>query len=185
MPSGGGQPQRLTFLGSTIAQVCGWSSDGNEILFVANPRSWYEGETRPFTISAKGGEPRDLHLGHGRSFSLGASGMVLGRNATDPARWKRYRGGTAGEVWIDTHANAEFERLPLPDGNPTWPMWIGERIYFLCRSRRHRQHLFVRARRQRRHALHARSGVLRPLSLDRRQAHRLLVRAARLSLVST
>ncbi|MDP9111090.1 MAG: PDZ domain-containing protein, partial [Candidatus Eremiobacteraeota bacterium] len=79
-----------------------------------------------------GGEPRDLGLGHGRSFSYGPNGgMVLGRNAVDPARWKRYRGGTAGEFWIDARANGEFERLATPNGNPTWPMWIGDRIYFL------------------------------------------------------
>ena len=132
MPAGGGQPRRLTFLGSTIANVVGWSDDGRDILFVANPRSWYEGETRPFTIAREGGDPRDLNLGHGRSFGFGPHGMVLGRNASDPARWKRYRGGTAGEVWIDAQGNGEFDRLPLPDGNPTWPMWIGERIYFLA-----------------------------------------------------
>ncbi|MBV8372076.1 MAG: PDZ domain-containing protein, partial [Candidatus Eremiobacteraeota bacterium] len=43
-----------------------------------------------------------------------------------------YRGGTAGEIWIDLNADGRFERLPLPDGNPTWPMPIGERVYFLA-----------------------------------------------------
>ncbi len=133
MPAGGGKPQRLTFLGSTLAQVVGWSSDGREIHFVANARAWYEGETRPFTIARDGGAPRDLQLGHARAFSAGPNGaLVLGRNAVDPARWKRYRGGTAGEIWIDPQNRGDFEKLRLPDGNPTWPMWIGERIYFLA-----------------------------------------------------
>ncbi|MDQ2864914.1 MAG: PDZ domain-containing protein [Candidatus Eremiobacteraeota bacterium] len=132
MPAAGGQPQRLTFLGATAAQVVGWTSDGLDILFVANPRAWYEGETRPFTIAKDGGEAREGNLGHGRSFSYGPGGaMVLGRNAVDAARWKRYRGGTAGEIWIDVAGTGEFERFPAPDGNPTWPMWIGDRIYFV------------------------------------------------------
>ncbi len=131
MPSIGGQPRRLTFLGSTVAQVMGWSADGSEIYFAANARTWFEGETWPFSVPRDGGEPRGLNVGHARTFSLGAAGaMVLGRNAVDPARWKRYRGGTAGEIWVEAHGALEFERLAIP-GNPTWPMWIGDRIFFL------------------------------------------------------
>ncbi len=133
MPAAGGKPQRLTFLGSTVAHVIGWSADGRDIYFAANARAWYEGETRPFAIAREGGEARDFRIGHARTFSFGPGGaMVLGRNAFDPARWKRYRGGTAGEIWIDPANRGDFERLRLPDGNPTWPMWIGDRIYFLA-----------------------------------------------------
>ncbi|HTX57933.1 MAG TPA: PDZ domain-containing protein [Candidatus Acidoferrales bacterium] len=132
MPAHGGRPQRLTYLGSTSAHVMGWSADGREILFVANARTWFEGETRPFAIACDGGEPRDVRVGHARTFSPGPDGaLVLGRNAFDPARWKRYRGGTSGEIWIDAGSRGDFEKLKLPDGNPAWPMWIGERVYFL------------------------------------------------------
>ena len=132
MPAHGGQPRRLTFLGSTVANVTGWSADGSEITFVSNARSWFEGETRAFAVAAGGGEPRELHLGHARAFGFGpGDAMVVARNAFDPARWKRYRGGTAGELWIDANGNGEFDRLHVPDGNPAWPMWIKDRIYFL------------------------------------------------------
>jgi tricorn protease len=132
MPSRGGEPRRLTYLGATLASTIGWSDDGNEIFFVANPTTWYEGETRPFAISRDGGTPRELELGHARSLSFGPQGrLVIGRNASDPARWKRYRGGTSGEIWIDAEGTGIFLRLALPNGNPCWPMWVGERIYFL------------------------------------------------------
>ncbi len=131
MPSDGGVPVRLSFLGSTLASTVGWSIDGETIFFVANANVWYERETRGFAVSRRGGEPRELNLGHMKSFSFGPNGaMVIGRNAEDPARWKRYRGGTAGEVWIDVAGRGEFERMRLPDGNPVLPMWIGERIFF-------------------------------------------------------
>ena len=95
MPARGGEPRRLTFLGATLAWTTGWSEDGSEIYFVANPTTWYEGETRPFAISRDGGAPRELNLGHARSLSFGPRGrLAIGRNAADPARWKRYRGGT-------------------------------------------------------------------------------------------
>ncbi len=133
MPAQGGRPQRLTFLGGTLASVCAWSTDGSEILFVSNPGAWYLRETRGFAIKPQGGVPRELRLGHMKSLYPGPAGAcVIGRNETDPARWKRYRGGTSGEVWIDRDATGEFEKLPLPDGNPVWPMWIGDRIYFLA-----------------------------------------------------
>ncbi|HXO16676.1 MAG TPA: peptidase, partial [Candidatus Dormibacteraeota bacterium] len=133
MPARGGEPRRLTFLGATLAWATGWSEDGSEIHFVANSATWYEGEARPFAISRQGGTPRDLNLGHARALSLGPQGrLAIGRNAADPARWKRYRGGTAGEIWVDAQGTGTFSRLRLPDGNPCWPMLIGERIYFLA-----------------------------------------------------
>ncbi|HEV2262609.1 MAG TPA: S41 family peptidase [Candidatus Rubrimentiphilum sp.] len=131
IPSAGGKPRRLTFLGATIAAISGWSSDGSEILFAANPSAWYERDTRGFAVSPEGGTPRQFGLGHLRSIFPGPdSRFVIGRNADDPARWKRYRGGTSGEIWIDANTQGEFERIRLPDGNPVSPMWIGERIYF-------------------------------------------------------
>lgn len=132
MPAEGGTAQRLTYLGASVAAVSGWSSDGEEIYFVANPTSWTE-QPRAFSIARTGGTPRELHLGHARSYARGAGGVtVIGRNAVDPARWKRYRGGTAGEIWIDATGEGRFARLALPDGNPTWPMPIGDRVFFLA-----------------------------------------------------
>ena len=131
VPSGGGKPRRLTYLGGSLTAISCWSPDGSEILFVSNPNAWYERDTRGYGVSPDGGTPRPLDLGHMKSLSLGpGTRVVIGRNADDPARWKRYRGGTSGEIWIDSAGLGEFDRLPLPDGNPVWPMWIGDRIYF-------------------------------------------------------
>jgi len=149
MPAEGGRPVRLTFLGGTSATVSGWSPDSSTIYFTSSPTTWYEREMRAFSIVREGGAPRELNLGHCKSISFGPNGgIAIGRNADDPALWKRYRGGTSGEIWIDTGSNrtplngsfvrngavlsANFIRLQLPDGNPVSPMWIGDRVYFLA-----------------------------------------------------
>ena len=56
---------------------------------------------------------------------------VIGRNTADPARWKRYRGGTAGYLWIDAAGDGNFRRMSELTGNITSPMYVGERIFYL------------------------------------------------------
>ena len=133
MDSSGGSANRLTFQGGLRTLVCGWSKDGKSILFAstegqANPRMW-----RIYKIRAHGGRPEQLPVGDAILLSFGPGNrMVLGRNTADPARWKRYRGGTAGHLWIDTQGKGSFKPfLSHLKTNITSPMWINKRIYFI------------------------------------------------------
>ncbi|MBV8245972.1 MAG: PDZ domain-containing protein, partial [Candidatus Eremiobacteraeota bacterium] len=91
-----------------------------------------ERETQAFAVSAGGGAPRPLRYGHVATLAVGARhATLIGRNATDPARWKRYRGGTAGDLWVDPTGNGTFRRMLSVRGNAVWPMWIGERAFFV------------------------------------------------------
>lgn len=132
MPSNGGTPTRLTYLGSDILHLSGWSDDGKYIHYASDARSPFFREADAHRISPEGGEPICHKWGHVQSFSIGSDGtVVVGRNSADPARWKRYRGGTAGDIWIDAKGKGNFRRLVKVNGNPVWPMLIGARVYFL------------------------------------------------------
>ncbi|MGH3647955.1 MAG: S41 family peptidase, partial [Micromonosporaceae bacterium] len=88
--------------------------------------------SRLYAVSPAGGLPRELPLGQARAVAYGPDGgVVVGRNTYDPARWKRYRGGTAGELWVDPTGDGEFRRLIELKGNLASPCWVGGRIWFL------------------------------------------------------
>lgn len=131
MPAQGGTAERLTFLG-TDTRVVGWRPDGQAIIFASDT-------TLPFTrvhylygIHPDGGQPERLPVGPALSISYGiAGGMVIGRNTTDLARWKRYRGGLAGDLWIDPSGDGQWRRLIQLQGNVAMPLWVGDRIYFV------------------------------------------------------
>ena len=92
-----------------------------------------------------------------RSRSIPDGRLAIGRNNDDPARWKRYKGGTAGDLWVDARNTGIFTRLVTLAGNPVWPMWAGERIYFLSDHEGRRQPVFRAARRHGHAAPHARN----------------------------
>ncbi len=131
MPASGGEMKRLTFFGSATQPV-GFSRDGSQILFVTNHAQPFPRIMKVYSISPEGGTISEVPVGPAYSISLGPErGTVIGRNTLDPARWKRYRGGTAGDLWIDSEGNGSFRRLVTLRSNLASPMWVGDRIYFL------------------------------------------------------
>lgn len=129
MPAIGGPARRLTWFGADT-QVRGWLPDGR-ILFVSTCGQPFVRNLQAWAVDPEGGAPAPLTLGQVNHLAFGAAGArVIGRNTADPARWKRYRGGTAGRLWVDADGSGEFRPLALP-GNPTCPMWIGARLWFL------------------------------------------------------
>ncbi len=132
MPAGGGVAKRLTFLGSDTCAISGWSPDGSLVYFCSDAGAPFARETLAFAVPARGGAVERLRLGHATAFARHADGrFVIGRNNSDPARWKRYKGGTAGDLWVEAASDGVFSRLVSLVGNPVWPMWVGDRVAFL------------------------------------------------------
>jgi tricorn protease len=134
MPAEGGPAKRLTWLGPDTL-VRGWTPQG-QILFVSTHGQPFFRYHRAYTIAPEGSAPQMLALGQVNHLAFGpmtsqGQARVIGRNTADPARWKRYRGGTAGHLWVDATGGGSFRRMKELVGNITSPMWIGARIYFL------------------------------------------------------
>jgi len=133
IPGEGGEPRRITFLGAQTYPV-GWTPDGGEILFVSDTGQPFMMDQHLYAVPRTGGPHRALNVGPARAIALepGGRGVLLARNGGDPARWKRYRGGTAGTLWLDADGRGAFRQI-LPDlkGNLASPMWLDGRLYFL------------------------------------------------------
>ena len=131
MPASGGTARRLTFQAASC-QVLGWSPSGEEILYSSNAGQYNSSYDVIYAICPEGGLPRQLPVGRANAISYGPTGgTVVGRNIDEPARWKRYRGGTVGHLWCDANNSGNFQRLLNLQGNIAAPCWVGERIYFI------------------------------------------------------
>ncbi|MER5913394.1 S41 family peptidase [Streptomyces sp. NPDC001982] len=131
-PVAGGPAKRLTHWGSWRTQVRGWTPEGHVLALSTQGqpslrRSWAR------AVPLDGGPAATLPYGPVGDVAFGPTTVLLsapmGREA---AWWKRYRGGTAGKLWIDREGDGEFARLHEElDGNLEHPLWVGERIAFL------------------------------------------------------
>lgn len=132
MDADGGPATRLTYMGATT-QVVGWSPDGERVIIASDWNQPFGGFMHLHSVPAAGGPPEPLRVGPARAISHqpGGRGTVIGRNSYDPARWKRYRGGTAGTLWVDRSGDGNYRELLKLEGNLASPMWIDSRIFFI------------------------------------------------------
>ena len=129
LPTEGGKMKRLTYLGAN-SRCLTWDNNSKNLYFTSRYKNAFD--SKVYKISSKGGEPKELEVGQANSISFGPTGLIIGRHVSDPARWKRYRGGTAGEFWIDKKGNNHFTKiLDELKTNLASPMWINNRIYFI------------------------------------------------------
>lgn len=135
-PVDGGPARRLTHWGSMRTQVRGWTADGRVLALTTHGQASLR-RTWARAVPLDGGPAETLPYGPVGDVAAGPHTVLLSATmGREAAAWKRYRGGTAGKLWIDREGDGEFVRLHEDlDGNIEYPLWVGMGVPPLERSR--------------------------------------------------
>lgn len=132
MSPGGSVPQRLTYHGMND-RLLDWHPNGESILFANSSESGKQRFSQFYLVDKDGGLPKKLPIVHGEFGSLSPDGKKIA--FTDRSRvfrtWKRYKGGSAPDVWLFDLETLESENITANPVNDELPMWVGNKIYFL------------------------------------------------------
>ncbi len=129
----GGIPQRITEHGYSD-RVVDFTNDGKNVLFASGRESGKARFSQFYTVPVKGGIETKLPFAYAEYGSYSPDGKqmavvimsVVGRN------WKRYRGGTNGDIRIYNFDKQTQENISATnDADDELPMWHGDHIYFL------------------------------------------------------
>lgn len=134
IPATGGSIERLTYI-TEGAVVLGWTPEG-EILYKTSRSAPAQSLPHPwinhiYLLNPETKVARRLKCGPAEFVHFSGKANVIQRHGYGYVSWKRYRGGTKGEIWIDHKGQGDYEKLiDLPTNN-LCPHWIEDRIYFL------------------------------------------------------
>lgn len=129
MPLAGGVPRRLTYEGDVT--VRGWTPDG-EIVFVTSRYATLP-QSHLVRLDPETGGRTVIPLADAADASWGTDGaMYFTRFLPQGSQTKRYRGGTAQDVWRWLREGREAEPLTHDfDGTSRSPMWHDGRVWFV------------------------------------------------------
>jgi tricorn protease len=129
MPAEGGEPRRLTWHPG-FDEVIGWTPDGR-VLF-RSTRSDPNGAFRVFSVSPDGDEPVEVPVGWAARLDIeaGTGRIAMTRIGRENATWKRYRGGSADDIWVGLPTADELTQVTTFPGADSFPMWSNGQILF-------------------------------------------------------
>ncbi|MBE0565783.1 MAG: PD40 domain-containing protein [Krumholzibacteria bacterium] len=130
IPAGGGEPRRLTWHPGSD-EVVGWHPDGRVIF--RSRRTDPHGDWHVYFVKPDGGDPQEAPLGAATRLAVDPRSGRWAFNVTERERstWKRYRGGTAADIWVGHPDRGDYRQVTDFAGPDELPMWHGGRLYFL------------------------------------------------------
>ncbi len=132
IPVGGGVPTRVTHHPDPD-RMLGWYPEGDSILFATQMTSEKRRFSKLYRVSPDGGLPEVLPIPYGEFGSISPDGSTLAYMplSRDFRTWKRYRGGTAPDIWLFGLTDFQARNITRDDANDSQPMWHGSTLYFL------------------------------------------------------
>jgi len=126
----GGEITRVTYH-SGYDEVVGWHPLTQKILF-RSARHSYSRFDRLYLISPDGTglEELILHEAVQGSFSPDGKKIAYNKVSRETRTWKRYKGGTAQEIYLYDLVTNQEKNLTQFEGTDRIPLWIGNKIYF-------------------------------------------------------
>lgn len=143
MPSDGGEARRLTFDADVTDHprawwgpndlVVTWTPDSKNIIFLSRRAAFAPNMERLFEVPVQGGLPAPLPFNDAAALSYAPDGqrVAFTRTYTDFRPWKRYDGGLAPDIFSFDMTHHRLVQLTRWKGTDSFPMWSGQRIYFL------------------------------------------------------
>lgn len=130
----GGEPKRVTFEAEGTSPV-GWSPNGRIAYITAAGQAF---TPRLHLVDPKGGMPEPTDLGEftNGSFSPDGTQIAFNRNNSYAFNWRFYRGGTQGRIAFWDFAKKTYWEAPSGKENSYWPMWIGDKVFYITDKNR-------------------------------------------------
>jgi tricorn protease len=132
MKSTGGIPNRLTYMPGTTMSL-GWTPDGKRVIFRSTFENVIYRTPKLYTVDLEGSLPQRLPPDRGTlcSFSADGKSLLYSRKGSEEYYWKRYKGGEYPDIWRYDFASNNYTKISDYVGKSTYPMWVGNSMYFV------------------------------------------------------
>lgn len=109
-----------------------WYPDGKSLLFASGMESGSYRFSQLYRVGWQGGLPEKLPIPYAEMAAISGDGQWIAYTPTKrQPTWKRYRGGTAPDIWLFNLRTLESRNLTDDPATDDTPMWHGQTLYFV------------------------------------------------------
>ena len=149
VPVSGGDPKRLTYHPGDD-RVRGWSPEGRVMFSSVRTSAPQAAYYQLWTVGLEGGLPERLAPPRAFTGAFSPDGRRLAYEEVsthmfpaweEASMWRHHRGGRTHPISVMNLTDHTVEKLPWNNSNDSFPMWVGDTIYFVS-DRNHTANLF-------------------------------------------